>query len=47
MAAQEGGGDAISLINTIQSLVGVDIDNFVTYPVVDGKSTNGGYCGRL
>lgn len=45
MAAKEGGGDAISLINTIQSLVGVDIDNFVTYPVVDGKSTNGGYCG--
>ncbi len=44
-AAVKGGGDAISLINTIQSLVGVDIDNFVTYPVVDGKSTNGGYCG--
>ncbi|HYV93018.1 MAG TPA: NAD-dependent dihydropyrimidine dehydrogenase subunit PreA [Chitinophagales bacterium] len=45
VAAHEGGGDAISLINTIQSLVGVDIDNFVPYPVVDGKSTNGGYCG--
>lgn len=45
LAAVEGGGDAISLINTIQSLVGVDIDNFVPYPVVDGKSTNGGYCG--
>ncbi len=45
VAAVEGGGDAISLINTIQSLVGVDIDNFVPYPVVDGKSTNGGYCG--
>ncbi len=44
-AADEGGGDAISLINTIQSLVGVDIDNFVPYPVVDGKSTHGGYCG--
>ena len=44
-AAAEGGADAISLINTIQSLVGVDIDNFVPYPVVDGKSTNGGYCG--
>ena len=44
-AAKEGGGDAISLINTIQSIVGVDIDNFVPYPVVDGKSTNGGYCG--
>lgn len=45
LAARQGGGDAISLINTIQSLVGVDLDNFVTYPVVDGKSTNGGYCG--
>lgn len=45
VAAVEGGADAISLINTIQSLVGVDIDRFVPYPVVDGKSTNGGYCG--
>jgi dihydropyrimidine dehydrogenase (NAD+) subunit PreA len=44
-AARAGGSDAISLINTIQSLVGVDIDNFVPYPVVDGSSTNGGYCG--
>lgn len=44
-AAKEGSGDAISLINTIQSLVGVDIDNFVPYPIVDGESTNGGYCG--
>lgn len=45
VAAREGGGDAISLINTIQSLVGVNIDTFVPYPIVDGKSTNGGYCG--
>jgi dihydropyrimidine dehydrogenase (NAD+) subunit PreA len=45
LAAVEGGGDAISLINTIQSIIGVDIDNFVPYPIVDGKSTNGGYCG--
>lgn len=44
-AAVEGGADAISLINTIQSIVGVDLDNFVPYPNVDGKSTNGGYCG--
>ncbi len=44
-AAKAGGSDAISLINTIQSIVGVDIDQFVPYPVVDGKSTNGGYCG--
>ncbi len=45
VATVEGGGDGISLINTIQSLVGVDIDQFVPYPIVDGKSTNGGYCG--
>ncbi len=44
-AAKAGNADAISLINTVQSLVGVDIDNFVPYPTVDGKSTNGGYCG--
>jgi dihydropyrimidine dehydrogenase (NAD+) subunit PreA len=43
--ARAGGSDAISLINTIQSIVGVDIDQFVPYPIVDGKSTNGGYCG--
>jgi dihydropyrimidine dehydrogenase (NAD+) subunit PreA len=45
IAAVNGGGDAISLINTIQSIIGVDIDNFVPYPIVDGQSTNGGYCG--
>ena len=44
-AASAGGADAISLINTIQSIMGVDLDNFVAYPMVDGKSTNGGYCG--
>jgi dihydropyrimidine dehydrogenase (NAD+) subunit PreA len=45
MAAREGGANAISLINTIQSIVGVDIDNYVPYPIVGTKSTNGGYCG--
>ena len=45
VAAVQGGADAISLINTIQSLMGVDLDSFVPYPIVDGKSTNGGYCG--
>jgi dihydropyrimidine dehydrogenase (NAD+) subunit PreA len=44
-AAREAGANAISLINTIQSLVGIDIDRFVSYPVVDNHSTNGGYCG--
>ncbi len=44
-AAKAGGADAISLINTIQSIVGVDLDQLAPYPVVDGKGTNGGYCG--
>lgn len=44
-AAKRAGANAISLINTIQSLVGIDIDRFVSYPVVDNHSTNGGYCG--
>ena len=44
-AAAAGGADAISLINTIQSIVNVDLDTFVPQPAVDGKSTHGGYCG--
>jgi len=44
-AARRAGANAISLINTIQSLVGVDIDKFVTYPIVENHSSNGGYCG--
>ena len=44
-AAAAGGADAISLINTIQSIVNVDLDTFAPNPSVDGKSTHGGYCG--
>jgi dihydropyrimidine dehydrogenase (NAD+) subunit PreA len=43
--AKKGGGDAISLINTIQSIVNIDLDTFCPNPMVDGLSTNGGYCG--
>lgn len=45
LAARRAGANAISLINTIQSIVGVDLDHFAPYPLVDGKGTNGGYCG--
>lgn len=44
-AAVAGGANAISLINTIQSVIGVDLDTLSPYPIVDGQSTNGGYCG--
>jgi dihydropyrimidine dehydrogenase (NAD+) subunit PreA len=44
-AAKAGGGDAISLINTINSIVGVDLDTFAPRPQVNGKGSHGGYCG--
>ncbi|MDZ5784372.1 NAD-dependent dihydropyrimidine dehydrogenase subunit PreA [Marinococcus luteus] len=44
-AAVEGGADAVSMINTINSLSGVDLDSWNTIPNVDGKGAHGGYCG--
>jgi dihydropyrimidine dehydrogenase (NAD+) subunit PreA len=44
-AAREGGADAVSLINTINSLMGVDLDTFAPRPDVGGRSSHGGYCG--
>ncbi|MGV0818079.1 NAD-dependent dihydropyrimidine dehydrogenase subunit PreA [Martelella sp. AMO21009] len=44
-AAHRGGTDAVSLINTINSIVSVDLDNFAPNPTVGGKGTHGGYCG--
>ncbi len=45
LAAQKGGAHGVSLINTIKSIIGVDIETYVPHPLVDGRSTNGGYCG--
>jgi dihydropyrimidine dehydrogenase (NAD+) subunit PreA len=45
IAAERGGADAVSLINTINSLMGVDLNTFSPRPNVGGKSTHGGYCG--
>jgi dihydropyrimidine dehydrogenase (NAD+) subunit PreA len=44
-AAREGGGDGVSLINTINSVMGVDLDTFLPRPHVGGKMAHGGYCG--
>jgi dihydropyrimidine dehydrogenase (NAD+) subunit PreA len=44
-AAKAGGADAVSLVNTFNSLMGVDLNNFTPRPYVDGKSSHGGYCG--
>ncbi len=44
-AVVEAGTHALSLINTIQSVTGVDLDTLVPNPNVSGKTTFGGYCG--
>ncbi|OOY21472.1 dihydropyrimidine dehydrogenase subunit B [Thioclava sp. DLFJ5-1] len=44
-AAKRGGADAVSLINTINSITSVDLDDFAPEPTIDGKGTHGGYCG--
>jgi dihydropyrimidine dehydrogenase (NAD+) subunit PreA len=44
-AAKAGGGDAVSLINTINSIVSVDLNLMAPEPTVGGKGTHGGYCG--
>jgi dihydropyrimidine dehydrogenase (NAD+) subunit PreA len=44
-AAQRGGAHAVSMINTINSLIGVDLDSWNPVPHVDGRGAHGGYCG--
>lgn len=44
-AAKDGGADAVSLINTINSITSVDLDLFAPEPTIDGKGAHGGYCG--
>lgn len=44
-AALRGGAHAVSLINTVNSVISVDLDAMAPTPVVDGKGTHGGYCG--
>ncbi len=44
-AAHRGGADAVSLINTINSITSVDLDLMAPEPTIDGKGSHGGYCG--
>jgi dihydropyrimidine dehydrogenase (NAD+) subunit PreA len=44
-AVKRGGADGISLINTINSIMGVDVHSFVPKPNVGGFGSHGGYCG--
>ena len=44
-AAKKGGADAVSLINTINSIIGVDPDTLMMSPSTGGMGSHGGYCG--
>ena len=44
-AAKRGGADALSAINTINSITGIDLETLEPRPKVDGYSSHGGYCG--
>lgn len=44
-AAKHGGADAVSLINTINSIMGVDPYSLTMVPSTAGRGSHGGYCG--
>ena len=44
-AAKRGGADAVSLINTINSIMGVDPYSLTMQPSTGGLGSHGGYCG--
>ena len=44
-AAKQGGADAVSLINTLNSIMRVDYNTLTMYPATDGMGSHGGYCG--
>jgi dihydropyrimidine dehydrogenase (NAD+) subunit PreA len=44
-AAKAGGADAVSLINTVSSIMGVDLERMVMSPAVGSQGSHGGYCG--
>ncbi|ACQ52481.1 NAD-dependent dihydropyrimidine dehydrogenase subunit PreA [Clostridium botulinum] len=46
IASIEGGATGIATINTIKCITGVDLDKFIGYPIVNGKSSISGYSGK-
>jgi dihydropyrimidine dehydrogenase (NAD+) subunit PreA len=44
-AAKKGGADAVSLINTVNSIMAIDLDHMTPDVAIDGKGTHGGMCG--
>ena len=46
IASIEGGADGISAINTIKSIINVDLEKKVGLPIINGKSSISGYSGK-
>ncbi len=44
-AAKQANADGISLINTINSIIGIDLDTLEIMPSVAGKGSHGGFAG--
>jgi len=44
-AAHSGNADAVSLINTISSIISVNLNTMSPEPSIDGWGSHGGYCG--
>lgn len=45
LAAKKGGADGLAAINTIKSIVGMNLHTYVSAPAVHGHSSIGGYSG--
>lgn len=45
LAAHQAGADGLALINTINSIMAVDLDAMAPVPTVGGAGSHGGYCG--
>jgi dihydropyrimidine dehydrogenase (NAD+) subunit PreA len=46
VAALQGGATGISAINTVKSIIDLDLDRFVPVPIINGKSCVSGYSGK-
>lgn len=46
IASVEGGATGIAAINTVKSITGIDLNKFIGYPIVNGKSSVSGYSGK-
>ena len=46
IASIEGGANGIAAINTVKSIIGLDLQHKVGLPIIDGKSSISGYSGK-